>query len=120
MISIRGNLFTEENLNELLDHLDRTSITPMQKNAALVFRDYINDCIELDSQIQNEVSNKISPDLISVMEVPTDETDNFFELELNIYNKDGKPIKKREELLYNEICSKKTNGFEDLLTRLEQ
>lgn len=120
MISIRGNLFTEENLNELLDHLDKNSITPMQKNAASVFRDYINDCIELDLQIQNEVFNKISPDLISVMEVPTDETDNFIELELNIYNKYGKPIKKREELLYKEICSKNTNGFEDLLTRLEQ
>lgn len=120
MISIRGNLFTEEDLEGLLNYFDEISVTPMQKNAALVFKNYIDDCRELDSQIQNEVSTKISPDLISVMEVPTDETDDFTEIIFNIYNKNDKPIKKREEMLYEEICTKKTNGFEDLISRFEQ
>lgn len=119
MILIDNKEVTFKEIDDLISFFHQNAFTTSEKKSAVIIEEYLRDCRELDIKLQNEVASKISRNLISIIKIPFDEVDDFSTLELLLMSKNNEEVKKRENLLFNQISKKYLRNFRGLIDRAE-
>ena len=121
MILINNEEYNREKIDELLLRIKDLAVTPEKEIFYKAYKEYLDEIYLMDNNLQNDVKKHINDDLISYIEIPCRDTDDYGTVKffLEGTSKD-RVLKKREEFLFKNLCEKHLKKFNNLITILHR
>lgn len=83
-----------------------------------IYEKYLIECFHADQKLQEMVIKKLSDDYISFVILPLGDTQDLNSFEFQLASQNGDKIKKRQELIYYDLCNICFGGIQSLYSRL--
>ena len=95
---------TREQIDILLEELFKYVYKEEHKDVLEIFNKYLIDCHYADVKLQEMVESRFGDDYMSFVILPIEDIDDWGSYSFSLVSKSGDKIKKRDELIYGDLC----------------
>lgn len=107
-----------EAIMEFIKILDDNSYKKEHEDIIEMYQAFLIECFEADQRLQQMVFDRLGEEYISFSIIPINDTEDLNSFSFQLAIEDSLEIKKRDELIYQDLCDICFGGIEPFYTRL--
>jgi hypothetical protein len=96
--------FSKEVIEKVISNIKENTYHDKYRDAADIHYDFLMECFDADEKLQKMVFDKIGEDYISFVILPINPTERLDSFSFSLVHVDNKKVKKRDDLIYKDLC----------------
>lgn len=119
MIIIDDVMFpTIESLNNLIESMKKNAYKEEYFYITEIYHSYLLDCYDADCRLQEMVIDNLGEKFTSFSILPIQDTEDLMSFSFTLTHEDNREIKKREEIIFKDLCDICFGGIKPFYVRL--
>ena len=110
--------FKLEDIDLLIEEMYKNSYKQEYKDITEIYHSFVLECYEADIRLQQMVFEKFGEDYIPFVILPLRDTDDLDGISFELANKEDVKIKKRDEIIFKDLCDICFGGIKPFYTRV--